>query len=218
MAKRGCIIVTYRDRQVHLDCFLLYMNRYFSHLPIIVAEQADKEVWNKGLLYNTAFIAAGAEYDYIILHDVDFLPARNVDYSYTPEPTLLSTECSQFGYSQCYPTFFGGVVGMTREHYILINGFSNKFRGWGAEDDNLRHRCIAAGLEPVKRTGNRFENFTHPRLDVLGGDRNNPDYLHNLEILQQPIDPSDGLSGSVYSAIVSDKQHKECRHIRIATS
>jgi len=41
-----------------------------------------------------------------------------------------------------YQTFFGGVNSFRAEHFELINGFSNKFYGWGGEDDDLLHRCV----------------------------------------------------------------------------
>lgn len=216
MKHSSLIIIPYRDRDTHLSCLLLYLNRYFSHIDICVVEQFDDAPWNKGLLFNAAYKEVGKDYDYLVLHDCDFIPSKRVDYSPTVMPTLLSTECSQFGYGQCYPTFFGGVVGMTREHYLAANGFSNKFRGWGGEDDDIRRRLIYKGLTPGRREGNRFENFVHPRLDVLGRDKNNVDYNHNLQVLQEQIDPDDGLNSAQYM-VVANKLTTECKHLRIRT-
>lgn len=192
--KKSIILVTYRSRETHLKCFLGYMKEYFNELPICVIEQSDINKWNKGLLFNIGYKFVAKNYDYIILHDVDFIPHILVDYSYSNVPTLLSTECSQFNYQHCYDKFFGGVIGMSREHYELINGFSNQFRGWGGEDDHLLQSFTEKGIKTEKRLGNRFENFVHPRLEVLGKDKNNPDYLHNLEILNRPRDFNEGLS------------------------
>ena len=44
-----------------------------------------------------------------------------------------------------YQRLFGGAGSFTREHFELINGFSNEFWGWGGEDDDLYKRynqCI----------------------------------------------------------------------------
>ena len=38
---------------------------------------------------------------------------------------------------------FGGVVSMTPEQFVAVNGFSNRFFGWGGEDDNMYFRCTA---------------------------------------------------------------------------
>ena len=39
-----------------------------------------------------------------------------------------------------YQGLFGGAGSFTREHFELINGFSNVFWGWGGEDDDLFQR------------------------------------------------------------------------------
>ena len=42
-----------------------------------------------------------------------------------------------------YKTLFGGVEGFWSDHYRLINGFPNRFWGWGGEDDDLYVRYVA---------------------------------------------------------------------------
>ena len=41
-----------------------------------------------------------------------------------------------------YKTLFGGVEGFWVEHYRRINGFPNRFWGWGGEDDDLYVRFV----------------------------------------------------------------------------
>lgn len=209
---KSLIIVPYRDRETHLNCFLAYMQKYFPDMEIMVCEQVDYGKWNKGLLFNAGFDIAMKtwNYDYIILHDVDFIPDRSVDYSYTSVPTLLSTQCSQFDYGQCYPNFFGGVVGLTPEHYRLVNGFSNQFTGWGGEDDLFYRSFITKGIYPGRREGNRFENFTHPRPRV------EQDYNHNLKVLESGRDFTEGLSTAEYRVVGKMVTHNYT-HLRINT-
>jgi hypothetical protein len=216
--RRPLVLVTYRDRLTHLNVFVTYMNRYFPNLRLAICEQADKEVWNKGLLYNAGYKELAQDYDYIILHDIDTIPAVNVDYSYTPVPTLLSTECSQYGYTYYFHTYFGGVIGINKEHYELINGFSNRFRGYGGEDDQVYRRCVEKGITPEKRLGNRFENFVHPKPDVRQGTAfwHTPDYQNNLQLAVGPIDYTDGLSSAQYK-VISKTDSKEAVHLRIST-
>lgn len=218
--ENGLIVVPYRNRKTHLTCFLSYMAQVFPYIPILVVEQYDDEPWNKGLLFNAAYKELGHSYDYMILHDVDFIPDQSVDYSYCKVPTLLSTECSQFNYGFCYDTFFGGVVGVSNEHFNLVNGFSNKFKGWGGEDDHFYKSFLQKGITPVKRIGNRFENFIHPRLDVrpkVGKDWNNKDYQNNLNLLRTPRDFNEGLSTANYILITGTKIDNYT-HLKIKTN
>jgi len=48
-----------------------------------------------------------------------------------------------------YKKFFGGVTSFRPDHFELINGFSNKFYGWGGEDNDLFHRWMIEHTLPV---------------------------------------------------------------------
>jgi len=39
-----------------------------------------------------------------------------------------------------YSKLIGGVNAMTKEQFVLVNGYSNKFYGWGGEDDDMYFR------------------------------------------------------------------------------
>jgi len=224
MERKPIIIIPYRDRQVHLDCLLSQLQRYFSTIPVCVVEQDDQEVWNKGLLFNAAVTEIGSEYDYFILHDVDFIPVPTVNYSSTELPCLLSTECSQFNYTHLFPTFFGGVVGIPRGMYLLINGFSNKFRGYGGEDDLLYNSFVQKGIQPIKCNGNRFENFIHPKPNILPGSSfyYTEDYQNNLKLAVSSRDFEEGLSTSKYQVVSKEIQYGNTQdipviHLKIVT-
>ena len=45
-----------------------------------------------------------------------------------------------FAFRLPYPDIFGGVSAINKDHFDLINGFSNIYFGWGGEDDDLFRR------------------------------------------------------------------------------
>ncbi len=54
---------------------------------------------------------------------------------------------SLHNFSMVYPKYFGGVSALTPGQFRSANGFSNTFFGWGGEDDDLRARIVAAGMQ-----------------------------------------------------------------------
>jgi len=43
-------------------------------------------------------------------------------------------------YRVYYSTIFGGVTAFTKDQFMSVNGFSNKYYGWGGEDDDMYGR------------------------------------------------------------------------------
>lgn len=200
------LIITYRDRPTHLNCLLNHLREHYNHIHVCVAEQDDNTVWNKGLLYNAAVTVCGRDADYFILHDVDFVAVvGKVDYGYCDVPAMVAGEASQFDYKLYYPTFFGGVVICSKEHYRTINGFPNSFRGYGGEDDSLRSSFIQKGIQPQVKMG-RFECFAHPKPNIWPGSEfhNTPDYRNNLKLATAPRDFTDGISSARYEITGAD--------------
>jgi N-terminal domain of galactosyltransferase len=59
-------------------------------------------------------------------------------YAFPADAPQHLTNCAEvYDYKPYYKYFLGGVVVISIEHIVLINGFHNGFEGWGGEDDHL---------------------------------------------------------------------------------
>jgi len=142
------IIVPFRNRHEHLEFFLektkFYLNRQDLDYIIIVIEQDNAGLFNRGMILNIGFTYAKKKgCDYVVFHDVDMIP-RNVDYNYSSFPVHMATNFvydSSMGKRETFKEYFGGVTMFPVKIFEQINGYSNKYWGWGFEDDDLFYRC-----------------------------------------------------------------------------
>ncbi|XP_033756242.1 beta-1,4-N-acetylgalactosaminyltransferase bre-4-like [Pecten maximus] len=142
------IIIPYRNRKRHLRILLNnlhpFLQRQQLDYRIFVIELAPDVDFNRALCMNIGFLEA-KRYDYqcFIFHDVDLIPENdNNVYSCPENPRHMSVAIDKFGYELPYIGLFGGVTAMTMDQFEIVNGYSNKFFGWGGEDDDLYKRYI----------------------------------------------------------------------------
>lgn len=138
------IIVPYRNRPQHLDVFKERITQYLESkgidYEIIIVEQDYAKQFNRGMLLNIGFqYAKKAVCNYVVFHDIDMLP-EDVDYSYSEIPLHLATHFTGEG-KEIFEQYFGGVTLFPTKVFEQINGFSNKYWGWGYEDTDLLLRC-----------------------------------------------------------------------------
>ena len=67
-----------------------------------------------------------------------------------------------------YPSYFGGVVALSTPDFASVNGYSNFFWGWGAEDDDLFFRVTSFNFsvkrpKPVQKA--RYTSLIHRRSE-----------------------------------------------------
>ncbi|XP_068735595.1 uncharacterized protein [Montipora capricornis] len=102
-----------------------------------------------------------------------------------------------------YKTLFGVVEGFWAEHYSQINGFPNRFWGWGGEDDDLYIRITKKQLSltrPAQMIG-RYTMLHHVHNE------NDPNPQRYNELAQSSaLIEADGLSTLKY--IISDYQER----------
>lgn len=157
MDKKVGIIVPYRNRELHLAKFKTYIPQYLitKNIPfeIIIVHQDDAKLFNRGMLLNIGFkYAQDLGCDYVIFHDVDLLPV-GVDYSYDNKPIHLAKKIQyhdderKLKNKTTFDKYFGGVTLFPMLDFIKINGYSNKYWGWGYEDDDLLLRCIKKNID-----------------------------------------------------------------------
>lgn len=203
MKNKLCIVVPYRDRRSHLAEFIPYMQNILNSqnidYHILIVEQEYGKPFNRAKLLNVGYDYTKSEYDYYCFHDVDMLPIDS-DYEYCESPTHLAAAAEQFNWMLPYPQYFGGVTIFNNESFELINGYSNEYWGWGAEDDDVYRRVNLKGLKPHRKNG-RYRSLQHERHIPELEYKKNIDYLHTSESL---ID-TDGLNTLVYTVISEEK-------------
>lgn len=165
---------------------------------IFIIHQKNVKYFNRGALLNIGFNIVKDNFDYFCFHDIDLLSEIS-DYSYINTPTHLSMYCSQFDYRR--KIIFGGVTLFTKSQFENINGFSNKFQGWGAEDDNLRDRVVRL-YDPEYRPG-KYLSLDHIRIGKNNINYDNNVILYNNKHDIPELDKFDGLN-----SLIKDLQYK----------
>ncbi|GBP88074.1 Beta-1,4-N-acetylgalactosaminyltransferase bre-4 [Eumeta japonica] len=148
---RVAIIVPYRDRQQHLAIFLNHMHPFLMKQQIdygiFIIEQQGASDFNRAKLMNVGFAesqrARRGGWQCFVFHDIDLLPldGRNL-YTCPRQPRHMSASVDTLDFKLPYPEIFGGVSAMTLEQFQKVNGFSNKYWGWGGEDDDMFYSKI----------------------------------------------------------------------------
>jgi len=161
--KKLCMIIPYRDREQALSQLIpklkSVLSKQVKNFEILVTEQNDNNLFNKGLLNNITFLL-NPNFDYYCFHDVDLIP-EIADYSYPKQPVHMSTFCSQFNYIANPDATMGGVIVFRKEHFEAANGYPNDYIGWGSEDRTLGIRVEKAGLSIYTHPFGKFYSVPH---------------------------------------------------------
>ena len=152
------IIIPFRRREPHLEIFIRdavpLFQLYLFPFKVVVVEQEDGKLFNRGQLINIGFNEYKDKSKYIFTHDVDICPnekcVRDI-YAKIPTTDIMGI------YTSCWDTL-GGIIKMSASTYADINGFPNNYWGWGVEDKALQNRAVTLNKTISK---NVLNNDTH---------------------------------------------------------
>ncbi|KAJ8956602.1 hypothetical protein NQ314_006688 [Rhamnusium bicolor] len=201
--KKVAIVIPFRCRGEHLLIFLQHMHPFLKRqqldYTIFIVEQDGEGPFNRAMLMNIGYKEALniRDFDCFIFHDIDLLPEddRNL-YNCPEQPRHMSVAVDIFKYKLPYPAIFGGVSAISKEHFKLLNGFSNSFWGWGGEDDDMSNRIRYHHLfiSRYPLTIARYTMLTHKK------DKPSPNRYDVLKQGQKRFD-KDGLNSLKYKLI-----------------
>ncbi|XP_024601384.1 beta-1,4-galactosyltransferase 7 isoform X4 [Neophocaena asiaeorientalis asiaeorientalis] len=170
---RLAVLVPFRERFEELLVFVPHMHRFLSRKKIqhhiYVLNQVDHfslgalHRFNRAALINAGFLESSNSTDYIAMHDVDLLPLNEeLDYGF-PETGPFHVASPELHPLYHYKTYVGGILLLSKQHYQLCNGMSNRFWGWGREDDEFYRRIKGAGLQLFRPSGitTGYKTFRH---------------------------------------------------------
>jgi predicted glycosyltransferase involved in capsule biosynthesis len=93
-------------------------------------------------------------------------------------------------------------LAMRREHYLLVNGYSTNYWGWGGEDDDMHARIISKNLKverpPASVARYKMLKHTHQKL--------NPARMNVLRTAHIRIN-SDGVNNVKYDLLNTTFYH-----------
>ncbi|XP_052062228.1 beta-1,4-galactosyltransferase 1-like [Mytilus californianus] len=200
------VIIPFRDRDQHLKTFLYnihpFLRRQQLDYGLYVIEQIGTSKFNRAMLMNIGYAESIKIHKFtcFVFHDVDLLPEddRN-SYTCTTQPRHLSAAVDKFKYRLPYKAIFGGASALSKSQLQSVNGFSNKFFGWGGEDDDMWNRLMHANFT-VTRHSNKVARYTMLRHGKEKGNKHNTKRYKLLENGYKRF-KKDGLNSLTYNVV-----------------
>ncbi|KAJ3587263.1 hypothetical protein NHX12_010861 [Muraenolepis orangiensis] len=194
------LVIPFRERFEELLVFVPFMHAFLNKKNIrhriFVINQVDHYRFNRASLINVGYMESGNDTDYLAMHDVDLLPLNPaLDYGF-PEEGPFHVASPDLHPLYHYKTYVGGILLLTKKHYHMCNGMSNRFWGWGREDDEFYRRLRKAGLQLFRPSGitTGFKTFRHIH-DPAWRKR---DQKRIASQKQFKVDPEGGLTNLLY--------------------
>lgn len=148
MNYNNIIIIPYRDRKDHLNYYLdnvlPLIKDNMIDTKVLIIEQIEGKPFNRGKLLNIGFKEYENKTKYFITHDVDTIPNENIINKY------YNNDCEVLSLHSSHSNSLGGVIKISSDVVISVNGFPNNIWGWGIEDRALYNRVLIKKHE-IKR-------------------------------------------------------------------
>lgn len=155
------VIVPFRNRLEELMQFIPHIHSFLtrqgvSHTIRVIHQTDHDHRFNRAALINVGFILSqrDGKTDYVAMHDVDLLPLNDdLKYSFPGDGSALHLSSPTLHPKYHYDNFVGGILIMTMKDFVLLNGMSNRYWGWGLEDDEFFVRMKDEGIRVVRPEG-----------------------------------------------------------------
>lgn len=136
-------------------------------MDIYIIEQSDdNKKFNKGAVSNIGYdIAKKHTYDMYIFHDVDLLSSEELKKIYSSKSNIPIHIGSAWNEKYNFYYALGGIMSFDKESFEKINGYPNKFYGWGGEDDAIYNRLIINNISIYTLPKNNNLTITEMKHD-----------------------------------------------------
>ena len=167
MVPRVVVVVPHRNREASLDWYERHMLQDVfraeaaagAYRFLFVEQGADDRFFNRGGMKNIGFLVVKAEYPEhykqitLTFNDIDTMPRATglMDYE---------TEAGVVKHFYGVKWALGGIISIRGEDFESLNGFPN-YWSWGYEDNMLKRRVSAAGLEIDYRQFYKMNDADH---------------------------------------------------------
>ncbi|XP_020786933.2 beta-1,4-galactosyltransferase 7 [Boleophthalmus pectinirostris] len=197
------LIVPFRERFEELLVFVPFMHSFLNKKKIrhkiLIVNQLDHYRFNRASLINVGYLESGNDTDYLAMHDVDLLPLNDaLDYGF-PSDGPFHVASPELHPLYHYKTYVGGILLLTKKHYKMCNGMSNRFWGWGREDDEFYRRLKKADLQLYRPTGITTGYKTFQHIHDPAWRKRDQKRVATQKQEQFKVDPDGGLSNLMYS-------------------
>ncbi|GMR42189.1 hypothetical protein PMAYCL1PPCAC_12384 [Pristionchus mayeri] len=237
---RLCVLVPFRDREAELAEFVPHLKRFIRAQNVdnefIILNQTDSFRFNRASLINVRiqivccslmyyyqvgwFEADRIGCDYLVMHDVDLLPLNpDLEYTFPGEGVVRHIAAPKYHPKYNYEKFVGGILMLTTHDYKKIHGMSNKYWGWGLEDDEFFLRIRDGKLKLIRPEGlatDRNTTFRH-----IHGPNRRRDQTRRSERTEREIaekrrrDTMGGLSNTRYKIVERSRTSVESEPVTI---